>query len=190
MSTPRSTPEREQAFRAVHAATSADLERFVRRRAGPDAVDDVVADTYLVVWRRLEEVPRAPDDARAWTFGVARHVLLTRQRADGRREALGVRLAATGVPAPGETSDAEADAAARRVDVGRAWHLLSDVHQEALSLSVFEGLDAPRAAAVLGVSPVAYRLRLSRARRALRLHLDHPPQPRPVRAGHPDRSPT
>jgi RNA polymerase sigma-70 factor (ECF subfamily) len=36
---------------------------------------------------------------------------------------------------------------------------------------VWDGLDAPRAARVLGISPVAYRLRLSRARKALRAHL-------------------
>jgi RNA polymerase sigma-70 factor, ECF subfamily len=42
---------------------------------------------------------------------------------------------------------------------------------------VFDGLDAPRAARVLGISPVAYRLRLSRARKALRAHTKALPEP-------------
>ncbi len=61
------------------------------------------------------------------------------------------------------------------VDLSRAWRRLSPVHQEALALSTYEELTAGQAAAVLDISPVAFRLRLSRARRALRLHLDHLP---------------
>lgn len=181
--------EKERTFRAVYALAHRDLERFVRRRVGPDAVDDVLADTFLVVWRRLRDVPTTPEDARAWTFAVARNVLLTQRRGDDRRHALGVRLAAQPPSEEDEAVEAvEADAIARRVDLGRAWIFLSDVHQEALGLTVFEGLDAVRAAAVLGISPVAYRLRLTRARRALRLHLDHQPQRPRTRAAAPDRS--
>lgn len=43
-------------------------------------------------------------------------------------------------------------------------------------MSVWDGLDAPRAARVLGISPVAFRLRLSRARKALRAHAKALPQ--------------
>lgn len=64
----------------------------------------------------------------------------------------------------------------RRIDLVKAWNLLSDLHQEALALAVFEELSAPQAAAVIGISPVAFRLRLSRARRVLRLYLDHLPR--------------
>src|SRR2546430_11216268 len=45
-----------------------------------------------------------------------------------------------------------------RSDLGRAWRLLSEVHQEALGLAVFEDLNAPQAAAVLAISPVAFRI--------------------------------
>ena len=77
--------------------------------------------------------------------------------------------------------DGEATA---RVDLGRAWRLLSEPHQEALALAVWDGLTAAEAAAVLGISPVAYRLRLSRARKVLRAHLgiptlEGPPPDRP-----------
>jgi RNA polymerase sigma-70 factor, ECF subfamily len=66
---------------------------------------------------------------------------------------------------------------AQQIDLAAAWNLLSEVHQEALALAVLDELTAPQAAVVLGISPVAFRLRLSRARRALRAHLDHRPQP-------------
>lgn len=52
-----------------------------------------------------------------------------------------------------------------------AWRQLPTTHQEALALTAWDGLTAPQAAAVLGITPTAYRLRLSRARRALRTGL-------------------
>ena len=186
MSPTNPVADKERTFRAVHAHVHRDLERFVRRRAGPEAVDDVLADTFLVLWRRLDKIPTTPDDARAWTFAVARRVLLTRRRTDDRRHALGVRLAAEA--SFDDWGPDEADAVADRVDVERAWSLLSEVHQESLSLTVFEGLNATQAAAVLDISAVAYRLRLSRARRALRLHLHHQPQRPRTRAAAPERS--
>ena len=176
---PPHTPDPERAFTALYRALYPDLVRFVQRRAHPDHAEDVAAEALLVVWRRLDEVPRAHDDARAWVFGITRHVLLNEQRGAHRRDALRVRLTDT---ATLPLVEAETDAVLSRMDVARAWGLLSEVHQEALCLAVLDDLSAPRAAAVLGISPVAFRLRLSRARRALRLHLDHPPHPagRPV----------
>ena len=174
MSPPSRVPDREHLFESFYEAVHPDLVRFVQRRVHPDHAEDVVAEAFLVVWRRLEELPRGDDDARAWVFGIARNLLLRTRRGELRRRALGVRLAdASSLPPAGS----DADRVVSRVDLGNAWRLLSEVHQEALGLSVFEGLKAPQAAAVLGISPVAFRLRLSRARRALRLHLDHLPQP-------------
>ena len=175
MSPTSPAPDPEHVFRSLYAVAYPDLLRFVQRRAHPDHAPDVVAEAFLVVWRRLDELPRRGDDARAWVFGITRNLLLNEQRGARRRQALGVRLSNI-TSASHAGADDNADAAISRVDLGRAWKLLSEVHQEALGLAVFERLTAPQAAAVLGISPVAFRLRLSRARRALRLHLDHPPQ--------------
>ena len=165
-------PEREQRFRALYAAVYADLLRFVQRRTAPDHAEDVVAEALLVLWRRLEQVPDDAGEARAWAFGIARNILLNVQRGERRREALGIRIADTADTAV----EAEDELTATRIDLARAWNRLSEVHQEALGLAVFEQLAAAQAAAVLGISPVAFRLRLSRARRALRLLLDHLPE--------------
>jgi RNA polymerase sigma-70 factor (ECF subfamily) len=174
MSHPRA-PDPRHRFAELYRALYADLVRFVQRRVDAGAAEDVVAEVFLVVWRRVAELPEDEDAARAWVYGVARGHLMNARRGDRRRTALGVRLAdATLTPPP---ADLTADAAARRVDLARAWRRLSAVHQEAIGLTALDGLSAPQAAAVLGISPVAYRLRLSRARRTLRLHLDHLPRP-------------
>ncbi|MBA3373248.1 MAG: sigma-70 family RNA polymerase sigma factor [Euzebyaceae bacterium] len=187
MSDPSRAPDREHIFRSLYEAVYADLLRFVQRRAAPDLADDVVADAFLVVWRRLDELPREHEDARAWVFGITRNMLLNERRGGQRRRALGVRLADATTQ---RGVEAEADLVVSAVDLRKAWALLSEIHQEVLGLAVFEGLRAPQAAAVLGISPVAFRLRLSRARRALRLRFDHLPQPSGTSAAVTERTTT
>lgn len=164
---------RERAFRFLYESAYADLLKFVQRRTDPANAEDVVAEAFLIVWRRFPEVPGNEDDARAWIFGISRNLLLNARRGEQRQHALGVRLAEATTESH---SASHADLVSSRVDLGRAWALLSEVHQETLALAVFENLAAPQAARVVGISPVAFRLRLTRARRALRLLLEHCPQ--------------
>ena len=180
-------PDRADAFRSLYESSYADLLKFVQRRTEPANAEDVVAEAFLVVWRRFSEAPAQESDARAWVFGITRNLMLNAQRGEQRRQALGVRLAQT----PDFFASSHADLVSSRIDLGRAWALLSEVHQEALGLAVFENLAAPQAAKVLGISPVAFRLRLTRARRALRLLLDHlPHQASDISAASPEKAST
>jgi RNA polymerase sigma-70 factor, ECF subfamily len=169
--------EREQRFREIYDAAYVDLLRFARRRVHPTHAEDVVGDVMLVAWRRLDDVPADSSAARAWLFGVARKTLLNTRRREDRHDAVAVRLA-DARRGPAERGD-DPDLVARRVDVAAAWPRLSASEQEAIALSVLDGLSGPEAASVLGISPTAFRLRLSRARRALRRLLD------PTTAGDP-----
>jgi RNA polymerase sigma-70 factor (ECF subfamily) len=187
MSDASRTPGRENTFASLYEAVYPDVLRFVQRSARSDHAEDVVADAFLVVWRRLDDVPRPHEDARAWIFGITRNILLNEQRGRQRRRALGVRLAEATTAPP---TDADTDGLVSRIDLARAWRLLSEVHQEVLALAAFDELRAPQAATVLGISPVAFRLRLSRARRALRLHLDHLPPSASTPAGIAERTTT
>ncbi|NYJ00935.1 RNA polymerase sigma-70 factor (ECF subfamily) [Nocardioides thalensis] len=161
--------EREERFRDVYDAGYADVLRFVRRRVHPAHAEDVVGDVMLVAWRRLDDVPAELSDARAWLFGVARRTLLNARRREDRQGAVAVRLAKLGQLAD---AGAHPDLVAHRVDIATAWPHLRASEQEAISLSVFDELSAPEAAAVLGITAVAFRLRLSRARRSLRRLLE------------------
>ena len=113
MSTPQS-PDPEQRFTALFDGTYGDVLRFVRRRHGDEGAEDVVAEAFLVAWRRLEDLPEDPGDARAWLFGIARGTLANSRRSDRRRDALGVRLAGHDARA-GQVSD---DAATLMVTTG------------------------------------------------------------------------
>jgi RNA polymerase sigma-70 factor (ECF subfamily) len=160
-------------YEEVYACTYTDLVRFVvRRRYPPEQAEDIVAEAFVVAWQRLTDLPGKLDEARAWLFGITRRLLLAEQRAGARGQALSVRIAGH-LAVAGQTIEHD-DLVATSVDLARAWPELTAMHQEALSLSVWEGLTAPQAAQVLGISPVAFRIRLSRARRLLRHHLADP----------------
>ncbi|MGL5825533.1 MAG: RNA polymerase sigma factor [Nocardioides sp.] len=161
--------EREQRFREIYDSAYVDLLRFVRRRVHATHAEDVVGEVMLVAWRRLDDVPADMSAARAWLFGVARKTLHNTHRRETKHDAAAVRLAEVrdGLGDPGQ----HPDLVAHRVDIAAAWPLLSATHQEAIALSVLDGLNASEAATVLGISPTAFRLRLSRARRTLRRHV-------------------
>ncbi|NKY12083.1 RNA polymerase sigma factor [Cellulomonas hominis] len=154
-------PDREQRFTVLFQQTHAALLAYaVRRVADPSEAADVVAEAFLVAWRRIDEVPDGPD-ARPWMFGVARRVLANAQRGERRRHALADRLRleiAEAVPAP--------DVAAA-TDVERAMRRLDEDDREVLRLTAWEQLARDEIALVLGVSRGAVRMRLHRARRRL-----------------------
>jgi RNA polymerase sigma-70 factor, ECF subfamily len=139
------------------------LAYALRRAAGPEDAADVVAETFLVAWRRGPEVP-AGAKARLWLYGVARLVLANQRRSGNRRERLVGRLrdelavAAAAQPEPGP------EAAPVLQALGR----IGDEDRELLLLVGWEELSPGEAARVLGVSAVAARSRLHRARRRLR----------------------
>lgn len=176
MSPPSAVLDREQRFVALYDRAYADVLRFVRRRAAVDAAEDITHEAFLVAWRRFDDVPSTTDGARAWLFGVARNCLLSDHRASERYKQLGIRIADS-VTAH---HDQGTDDASRRLDLITAWQGLSTTQQEVLSLAVWEELSAAAAGKVLGISAAAFRIRLHRARNALRGPLDIVPIPAPV----------
>ncbi|MEH1029046.1 RNA polymerase sigma factor [Micromonospora profundi] len=160
-----STTEHEDRFRRVYAANFAPLLAYaVRRVEQPEDAADVVAETFLVAWRRSHQMP--PDtEVRPWLYGVARRVLANHHRSGLRRGRLGdrlrQRLRAVIVADPGNEVP-------ERLTVRAALARLSDQDRELLMLTFWEGLEPREAAEVLGISPAAVRTRLSRARGRLR----------------------
>jgi len=114
MTHPSRSAEQEHAFKSLYEEVYGDLVKFVQRRTDHDRAEDVVADVFLVVWRRFQDAPGGLDGARAWVFGIARNVLLNERRGELRRSALGVRLADT---ASLPQATAEVEAIVNRVDL-------------------------------------------------------------------------
>lgn len=145
------------------------------RAAGAEDAADVVAETFLVAWRRARDVPSGPD-ARLWLLGVARRVLANQRRGHGRRTRLAERLqdelrAATATQPEPSSSDRA---------VVHALERLSTDDRELLLLAGWEGLNSSQIARVLDISTAAARTRLHRARRRLRTKLAAEEEETPV----------
>lgn len=69
-----------------------DLLRYFRRRVPTQDAADLLAETLMTAWRRNRLLPSNTDQARAWLFGIAHHVLLNHRRGERRRHALADRL--------------------------------------------------------------------------------------------------
>ena len=150
---------------------SADVLAYAARRAStPEDAADVLAETYLVAWRRIADLPDEPD-TRPWLFGVARHALANQRRGEQRRTALAESLiqqaAATVVVHQRPPGD---DPAAR--SLARALDGLSESDRELVLLAGWEGLTPAEIATVLACPAATVRVRLHRARRRLRTLLD------------------
>jgi RNA polymerase sigma factor (sigma-70 family) len=159
------TPMRHERFEELFRENYAAVRAYALRRAPGDVAQDVVADTFLVAWRRLDDVP---GDALPWLYGVARRVLANERRSAGRRAALEERLA-TEPPAaaPGDALERVGDAELVRAALAR----LSERHREALMLVAWHGLSGARAARAAGCSQATFAVRLHRARARLAAEL-------------------
>ena len=160
------------------------LGYVLRRTENPDDAADVIADTFLTAWRRLEDLPPEPA-ARLWLYGVARRVLANHHRGQRRRSALAGRLRAdlTHSYQPPEYTG-------ERAEIAQAFGRLPAAEREVLALSAWEGLDPGQIAIVLDCSRNAVRVRLHRARKRFARELaDVTPTARPsrppARAPHP-----
>jgi DNA-directed RNA polymerase specialized sigma24 family protein len=145
-------------FEAVYRACAGAVQAYVLRRARRDEVDDVVAEVFLVAWRRLDDVP---EDPLPWLLGVGRRVLANRRRGHARELALHSKLRVLDAAAvSSEWPLADPDDRVLAVLGG-----LSAADQEVLLLVTWEGLEPARAARVLGIRTGAFLMRLHRARR-------------------------
>lgn len=149
------TPEQFEAlfnrsYRAVHA--------YAARRVPPEAVQDVVSETFLIAWRRRAELD---EQALPWLLAVARRVAANHRRADARRGALQERLRSE------PSSSEQSTAGGRDPALASALARLAERDREALMLVAWEQLDHRAAAKAMGCSTGAFTVRLHRARRKL-----------------------
>lgn len=140
---------------------------YLRRRLYPLSaadLDDLVAETFTIVWRRLESLP--VDAELAWIIGVARNVLRNAQRARRRRDAH------EGAVRPSHSSPSAEDVVAADARVRDALKNLRDDDREILLLHEWDGLAINDVAKLFAITPDAAAVRLSRARSRFRTLYD------------------
>ena len=151
--------EPRERFERLYRDHASLIRRYAARRGDRAEADDVVADVFLAVWRRLDEVPTEPV---GWLLGIARGVMSNQRRAEDRHAALIVRLA--------HEQTARADGAQSESEVGlvNALGTLSAGDQELLLLTAWEQLSNAQIAQVLDLPRGTVAVRLHRARRRMR----------------------
>jgi RNA polymerase sigma factor (sigma-70 family) len=147
----------------------------LRRCRDPEDVADLVATVFLELFSAAASYDRRRGDARPWLLGIASRCLADQQRAGYRRTELAGRLAV--VP---ELQGEEYERVERMLDAARMApaldralaERLTPAERELFLLVAYDGLTGAQAARCLGLSAVAGRMRLARARRKLRAAFD------------------
>lgn len=152
--------EPDERFRRAYEAYRARVYAYAVSRAGRQLADDIVSDTFLVAWRKVEALPPTP---LPWLLAVARNVTRERYRDEVKQASLAAEMRAWVAEASADVADDVADRAA----VLSAFARLSDEDRELLTLTAWHGLSAKEAAEVLDCTTAAYFVRLHRARRRL-----------------------
>ncbi|WBB65205.1 RNA polymerase sigma factor [Micromonospora sp. WMMD812] len=172
-------PQPDDHFTALYRAHHRQVYAYAVTRAGRQLADEVVAETFLVAWRRLPDLPRATP--LPWLLAVARNVVGERYRAEERQQAVAAEMRAWIIDEELSVGDV-ADGVAERAAVLTALARLSDDDRELLTLVAWHGLAPGQAARVLGCSTATYYVRLHRARRHLKDAMAAATEPsRPVR---------
>jgi RNA polymerase sigma factor (sigma-70 family) len=158
-------PTQDERFERLFRVNYEAVRAYALRRASRELAQDVVAETFLVAWRRLDDVP---GDPLPWLCAVARRVMANQLRSARRSVALERRLAASAhVAGPRDPGEGLGDADILRAALAR----LSERDREALMLVAWDGMSGARAARAAGCTRAAFAVRIHRARARLAAEL-------------------
>jgi RNA polymerase sigma-70 factor (ECF subfamily) len=164
----KSKVEHERQFRLLYERNYAPITAYVRRRVrGADGSDaDIVAEVFVVAWRRFLDVPEVSQEL-PWLYGVARNLVANHFRSIQRSAALNDRLLieeSVGADSSTGSSDLE-------IRVRRAVEQLSDLDREIFRLIHWERFSHEEVGRSVGITAKAVERRVARARTKVRDYL-------------------
>ena len=149
----------EDRFRQLYEQHAGAVLSYFKRRTDSETAQDCTAETFLVAWRRIDDVS---EQDLPWLYGVARRVLQNQRRSGGRMARLISRL--RGLESPPEPSPELA--VIRRfedAELAAALHRMRPEDQELLLLANWEELPHADIGRILGCSAHAVDQRIYRA---------------------------
>lgn len=147
------------------------LAYFLRRVEAAEDAADLLGDALLVIWRRAASIPADDQEARLWMFGIARNLSTTHSRTNRRRSALQAKLRS-------QLQDPAGASLEDDLDVRSLISRLSEIDQEIIRLTYWDGFTLKQAAQMLGMPEGTLRSRHHRARASLRQMLTESGVPR------------
>jgi RNA polymerase sigma-70 factor (ECF subfamily) len=156
---------RRARFEAIWVEHSPRVRAYCIRRVPSHEADDVCAEIFLVIWRRIDRIPPPPDTLR-YIYGVAGKVVSNHTRSFRRRSRLDERLRNLGVAPPADpaflvvqgSDDAQVATAVRK---------LSHRDREIVMLYAWEDLPREDIAEIMGMTKAAVDQRIHRAYKKL-----------------------
>jgi len=164
-----SDPERFAILVRRHAPA---IQRYVTRRIGREAAEDVVAETFLIAFRQRGYYTDDGRDCLPWLYGIATRLAHRHWRGETRQLNLLARTGIDPVTEPfTDRVDAEVTANAAKARLAAAVARLPAGQRDALLLLVWADLSYDQIARATGVPMGTVQSRISRARRRLRKQL-------------------
>lgn len=154
------------AFAILYERHHIAVRRYVARRVGSEAGEDLAAEVFTRAFRGRDRCRAEQASALPWLLGVANHVIADHRRTEQRRLKALQRLAATS-PQLIEHEDRLLSG-----ELVRGLRRLSGEDRDALLLVVWGELSYEEAATALGVAIGTVKSRIARARRALAADID------------------
>jgi len=151
---------RPEMLGVVYERHASAVYRYLVRRVGVGASEDLLGEVFVAaVAARLRVRPHDSGSALPWLYGIAGNVVRSY-----RRRSLGQVPVDEVTAVDWDAVDERLDAGTRRQELRVALVALTEAEREVLLLVAWEGLSPAEAAAALGLTAVAARSRLHRAR--------------------------
>lgn len=161
------TPGADGLLRTFELAAP-NLLRFLLRRVEPrEDAADVLAEVFVVAWRKRRRLPADPEQLTGWLYGTARLVAQNHQRTSHRAAKLAERLRLE-LNTSNATVEDHAEHVAEADQIRRALLTLPPKNAELVRLVHWEGLTLTAAAVALDISASTARSRYQSARAKLR----------------------
>jgi RNA polymerase sigma factor (sigma-70 family) len=152
------------------------IQRYLARRVGGQAAEDLLAETFLVAFGKRAAYDRSFRDARGWLYGIATNLIGRHRREEVRQlrlsQAAGPDLDQTDHP---ERSVVNLTARSLRSVLVAALAGLAEPDRDVLLLIAWEQLSYEEVARALGIPVGTVRSRLHRARKKIRQALASTP---------------
>jgi RNA polymerase sigma factor (sigma-70 family) len=164
----RSVTEPER-FAVVFDRHASHIHRYLARRVGQQAADDLVAETFLTAFRKRTRYDTSHPDARPWLYGIATNLVGRHRREELRRYRLAKLVGPDRFGADhADRVLAEVTSQSIRTVLGNALVGLASGDRDVLLLIAFEELTYEEVARALEIPVGTVRSRLHRARSQLR----------------------
>lgn len=167
---PRPETKKAQDFARVVRTHRRALTRYgLRRLDNAELVEDLVAETFLVLWRNWDQLPNR-DEELFLLYGIARRAMSNMNRSELRRESLHARLSLERMQEADTPQFAKSD-----IDhLIEAMGALSDDDQEIVRLKYWERVSYREIGIALNCSENSVGLRLSRIKASIHRHFLEP----------------